>query len=352
MKSQPLKSVRGYSLIEVVVVLAILGVVSAGLYTTFDSGQREYSVRQATIRMQQQARLAMMNLEKDLKKIGYGFGSMPNLSVKVYNGESDTIDTWTMVDCTDNTVITAINNAPNTDTIEFRYYEGALDLDTDVTLRGSHPEPSSDVLVSDNSGFNDGDFFIIYDPGVPTNHACMLQVTGTSQAGGGDAVIANSGDSDYNPPNKKTGFYPEGGYPSGSIVLNLGSNNFTWCRYYVDANRNLVKQIQRSPTSAITSRVVAVGVEDLQIKYQFADGKWLDAPISGDASYDVENIRTVRVSIIVRTEKADRKYASSTNFQLTGANGNGVAYSSGGYRRLILSSNVSLRNMTLRKDKP
>lgn len=346
MRKHSLVSARGYSLIELLIVLVILGVISAGLYSTFNSGQREYSVRQATIRMQQQARLAMMNLEKDLKKIGYGFSSIGKLSFNVYASGAAT--TWTMVECTNNSVVAAINNAPNTDTIGFRYYGGALDVDTDVTLRTDHPDSSANTPVSDSAGFSEGDFFIIYDPHDSSKPASMLQVTGTSNAAGGDSVIHNSGTSAYNPPNA-TNLFPAGGYPTGSIVLNLGSNNFAWCRYYVDANRNLVMQYRKSPSAGVTSRVVAVGVEDLQIKYQFADGKWLDAPISGDANYDIDDIRTVRVSIIVRTEKPDLKFSSSTNYQLTGANGNGVAYSGNGYRRLVLSSNISLRNMTIRK---
>ena len=337
---------RGYSLIELLVVIAIFSVISAGLYTTFDSGQREFSVRQSTLFMQQQARMAMMNLEKDLKKIGYGFSSMVNLKFNAY--ASGAAATWTMVSCTDNTVDASINNAPNTDSISFRYYEGALDVDPDVTLREDHPVSSANTPVSTSDGFSDGDFFLIFDPNDPSKPGSLLQVTGFSNAAGADSVIHNSGNSPYNPPNA-TELFPTGGYPVGSIVLNIGSNNFAWCRYYVDANRNLVEQLRRAPSAALTSRIVAVGVEDLQLKYQFKDGNWLDAPVPGDINHDIENLRAVRVSIIVRTQKADKKFRSSTNFQMTSGNGNGNSYSGGGYRRLVLSSIISLRNMTLRK---
>jgi len=169
-------------------------------------------------------------------------------------------------------------------------------------------------------------------------------------------VIHNSGKSPYNPPGDE--LFPKStestesttdGYPTGSIVLNLGSNNFAWCRYYLDANRNLVVQRRSAPAAAFTSRIVAAGIEDLQLKYQFKDGTWRDAPIGADDNYDIENIRAVRVSIISRTEKPDTKFTSSTSFQMTGDNGNGVSYRGGGYRRLVLSSIISLRNMSLRK---
>ncbi len=344
---------RGYSLIEILVVIVILGVISAGLYSTFDSGQKEYGVRQATISMQQQARLAMMNLEKNLKKIGYGFTNMGTLKFNVYDSGAAT--TWTMVSCTDNVVDPSFNNADKTDSISFRYYEGPLDVESDVTLRADHPDTSSNTPVTSSDGFSMGDFYLIFDPNDPTKPGSLLQVTNPdTHAAAGDSVIHNSGLSPYNPPGGANHFpksppFASAGYPVGSIVLNLGSNNFAWCRYYVDTNKNLVEQRQSAPSETITSRIVAVGIEDLQLKYQFKDGTWRDAPSDVDATYDIENLRTVRVSIIARTEKPDNKFTASTSFQMTGNNGNGLAYSGGGYRRLVLSSIISLRNMSLRK---
>lgn len=337
---------RGYSLIELLIVIVILSLISAGLYLTFDSGQKEYGVRQATIRMQQQARLAMMNLEKDLKKIGYGFTNMGTLKFNAY--ASGAVTNWAMVSWTNNTVDASINNAPNTDSISFRYYEGPLDVESDVTLRADHPVSSANTPVSTSDSFTQGDFFLIFDPNNPAKPGSLLQATGFSNAAGADSVIHNSGNSPFNPPNA-TELFPAGGYPVGSIVLNLGSNNFAWRRYYVDANRNLVEQRRSVPSAALTSRVVAVGIEDLQLKYQFKDGTWRDAPVPNDANYDIENIRAIRVSIIARTEKPDNKLLSLTSFQMTGDNGNGIAYSGGGYRRQVLSSIISLRNMSLRK---
>lgn len=338
----------GYSLIELMIVLVILGVVSAGVYSSFDSGQKEYSTREATIRMQQQARLAMINLEKDLKKIGYGFVSLGNLKVNAYSGGA--VTTWSMVDCTNNTVDATINNAANTDTIAFRFYNGALDVASDVTLRTDHPLSSANTPVSSSDGFNDGDFFIIFDPNDAAKPASMLEVNpGTSNAGGGDSVIHNHGGgaSAFNPPGDE--LFPIGGYPIGSVVLNLGGSQFYWLRYYVDANRNLIQLTQQGPSAAVTRRVIAAGVEDLQLKYLFKDGQWLDAPVNLDANHDINNLRAVRVSILVRAVNPDPKFGSTAAFQLTGDNGNGVSYSGGGYRRMILSSIISLRNMTIRK---
>ena len=298
----------GYSLVELMIVIVIVGVVSAGVYSTFDSGQKEFSTRQATIRMQQQARLAMINLEKDSKKIGYGFVSLGNLKVNTYS--SGAVTTLSMVDYTNNIVDAAINNAPNTDTIAFRYYNGALDVASDVTLRADHPLSSANTPVSSSAGFNDGDFFIIYDPNDAAKPASMLEVTGTSNAAGGDSVIHNHGGgaSSFNPPGDE--LFPTGGYPVGSVVLNLGGNQFYWIRYYVDANRNLIQLIQQGPSAAVTRRFIAVGVEDLQLKYLFKDGQWLDAPVNLDANHDINNLRAIRVSILVRAEKADLKFGS------------------------------------------
>ena len=241
--------------------------------------------------------------------------------------------TWTMVSWTDNTVDALINNAPNTDSISFRYYEGPLDAESDVTLRGNHPNSSAVTQVSDSDVFQDDDFYIIFDPNDTSKPGSMLQVTGFSNSGGGEAVIHAAVKVPITPPTlrnyflKRLNFYR--GLPCRQHCSNLGSNNFAWCRYYVDANRNLIVQRRSAPSSALVSRIVAAGIEDLQLKYQFKDGTWRDAPIDGNANYDIENIRAVRVSLIARTEKPDTKFISSTSFQMTGDNGNGVAHRGG-----------------------
>lgn len=354
MKKNVFRTEEGYSFIEMLVAIAIFALVSAGVYATFNSGQTEYGVRQLTIRMQQQARLAMTNLERDLKMIGYGFVDLGNLKVNVYQGAPIS---WDIIAATDNTVVPSINNMVNTDTLTFRYFNGPLDLSTDVTITIDHPESSANTPVSSAAGFNNQDLFIIYDPNDPIKPASMLQVTGTSNVGG-DSIIHNSGNSDFNPPGgaineifPQSPPYSSTGYGPGCKVLNIGQNMFYRVRYYIDNNLNLVKETQGDPTQTPVSRIVANGVEDLQITYQFKDdGNWYDSPVTDgtDPAHDVGNLRALRVSIIVRTQSADRNFNSIAAYQLTGDSGNGVAYAGGGFRRIIMSTTISLRNMAMR----
>jgi type IV pilus assembly protein PilW len=325
-------SEKGYSLIEMLIVIAILAIVSTGIYLSFNSGQKEYGSRQSVLWMQQQARLAMMNMEKDLKMIGYGFVDVGTFRLNYYDGTS-TPATMRLVDYNNN------GGFQNTDTISFRYFDGSQDISKDVTISTGYADSTADTPVSSTIGFNNGDFYYICDPGNSAKNASLLQVSGVTA----DSKIEHAD----NPPTTEN-IFPATGYGAGCKVFNLGQGKFKQVNYSIDTNYNLVKQTRDDPSRPPVSHMIAQGIEDLQIRYQFKDGTWQDVPTDGDVDHDINNLRAVRISIIVRTRNADPTYKSAAVYQLTGASGNGGSHSGGGYKRMVMSTVISLRNMAFR----
>ncbi|RNC73168.1 MAG: prepilin-type N-terminal cleavage/methylation domain-containing protein [Desulfuromonadales bacterium] len=331
---------NGYTLVEILVVVVILAVVSAGIAAVFITGQREYGVREATVRMQQQARQAMNEMERELKNIGYGLMDMGNLTINVYN--SSLLPSWQVVEAEDG------GTAP--DTIRFLYSGTESDVGYDLIVSEDHPTSSALMLVSavgsvppsrtiDND-FTAGDLFLVYDPGDPDKPASRFQAT---NVGTPDKLQHNPGGGG-NPPGGFVGVE----YGVGSKVVNLRLMQAKRVSYSVDAQQNLMKTVEDlslvDPPAGKRTRIVAAGVEDLQIRYQFKDGTWKNA---GDPGFDPKSLRALQVSIIVRTEKPDPQYPGQS-LQLTGSYGNGGLKNSAGYRRMAMSTIIYVRNLGFR----
>jgi len=71
MKARSISSIKGVSLIELLVVLVICGIVVAGAYRFFIVQTRAYAVQDQVIEAQQDVRLAMEILLRDLRMAGY-----------------------------------------------------------------------------------------------------------------------------------------------------------------------------------------------------------------------------------------------------------------------------------------
>jgi len=71
MRTEPILNKKGVSLIELLVALAICGIVVAGAYRFFITQTRAYSVQEQVIEAQQNVRLAMEILLRDLRMAGY-----------------------------------------------------------------------------------------------------------------------------------------------------------------------------------------------------------------------------------------------------------------------------------------
>ena len=65
-----MRSEKGFTLVEIMVTLAIMAVVMAGVYLTFYSQQKSYTVQEQVAEMQQNLRGAMYLMSKEIKMAG------------------------------------------------------------------------------------------------------------------------------------------------------------------------------------------------------------------------------------------------------------------------------------------
>lgn len=63
--------IRGFTLIELMIAMAISGIVLAGIYTTYQAQQESYIVQEQASAMQQNIRAGMYHLERDIRMAGY-----------------------------------------------------------------------------------------------------------------------------------------------------------------------------------------------------------------------------------------------------------------------------------------
>ena len=133
------KKNRGFSLIEALIAMAIVGIVMAAVYTTYASQQRSYLIQEQVAAMQQNLRAGLNVMVREIRMAGYdplgsanaGIVSMTANSIQLtadLNGDGDTLDT-------DENVTYAINGsgnlgrntqpvAENIDALNFVYLDG------------------------------------------------------------------------------------------------------------------------------------------------------------------------------------------------------------------------------------
>ena len=98
------KENRGFSLIELLIAMAIVGIVMAAVYSTYYSQQRSYVIQEQVAAMQQNLRAGLGLMEREIRMTGYdptgaanaGIVSMAANSIHLtsdLDGDGDTLDT-------------------------------------------------------------------------------------------------------------------------------------------------------------------------------------------------------------------------------------------------------------------
>lgn len=106
---------RGFTLIEVMIAMAIAGIVTAAIYAVFISQSKTYSAQEQIVDLQRGLRFGMSLLERDLRQAGYNPGALTK-----ERAESDGVDN----DCdgatdeTDNTATWLVNESESIGILE------------------------------------------------------------------------------------------------------------------------------------------------------------------------------------------------------------------------------------------
>lgn len=354
----------GFTLIEILVALAISGIVLTGIFFVFETSNKSYILQEDIARMQQNVRTAKYFLEKDLRMTGYGVRGL------AFNGAI--IDPIRFVN---NDFLADANIIDNTDTITLTYIKD----DANSCGTGGTKSPCTDLrplLLEEGMPVNSAEAKIQQDLNDPLYSmwydGCSCGGTTYDYPGYGFQVIITSPDGSMSELVWLTQVQPGGGgtkskiqnrkyngqenkvfnsFPKGSTIKFFDSTSLKSIRYYIDTDYFLRREVGG------TGNKIAENIEDMQFAFcgdfngdgvvdtEAADD-WFDEEnlVAGEMTkQDKAKIRFVRVTILGRTQ---REHQGISSFR-SGIEDHAASGQKDFYSRRLLSFTVKIRNLGL-----
>jgi prepilin-type N-terminal cleavage/methylation domain-containing protein len=317
----------GFTLLELMVVSAVLGIILMLVFGTMITSQKRAKALEDTVDIQQAARQIADIIERDLRHTGFmvsdaaAFCGVDNLNApdEFYMTDWEVINPGDDLAPTLGATLAGATDAPSDGT----YF--TVDM---LVIEASVPDPAYDTNgdMNPDSDFRVNGGFIIADRNNPERGTVCGAVTGVQLpnqirvvkvAGGLDAVGAG------------------GSTPEMIIVPAL--------RYRVDVNGNLF----RGPIQ------IASGVEDIQLAlfFDLDDDNVIDpGEYFGDGvgpryvaqGRDAAELREARLSVILRTRRQDPE---NLIFTAVATENRAVTAGTDGFRRRAYTTVVRMRNL-------
>ena len=277
---------KGFTLVELLIAMAISGIVAGAIFTAFQSQQKSYLVQEQVAEMQQNLRAAMDIMVRDIRMAGYSQGAPGFGITDIYPMDKD-----------DNMDVTVTGNGA---------FKFTADFDNNGTLSGGETISYS---IYDAYGDNDNDIGRRIDAGSGSRHpiAENIEALGFAYAfdADGDGILDT---------------YDDVG----------GNKQVLWAVDSVGDNK-LDINLDTDRDGNITS----------------ADGPGLggNGLIGGTAIPDVDpqDIRAVRIWMLARTEHGDNSFLNTKTYAV----GNKVITPNNNLRMRLLETTVKCRNMGL-----
>lgn len=249
-----LKQVRGASLLEMLVALAITGVVTLAVFKAYITQHRLYIVQEDVTDIQQNARAAIDELTRHVRMAGY------DLPMGL-------------------AAITPSNTNP--DTLTLTYHTDVCD----TYLSQAMPQPSAELKCgSDVSCYWDGQWVYIYEAAV--NIGEWFEITHVQE----DALHLQH--------NTMT---LSRSYGEDAEILAM-----TQVKFYIDTTDTLHPNLMIQYIGQ-TPQVYAMNMIDLQFEYHMKNGSVLDQPIL------VDDIREIAISVTGRSNSPDPEAPDTTD---------------------------------------
>jgi len=313
---------KGFSLVELLIVIAVGGILIASLASVFVTQSRTYSIYSDIGETQYSAKAVLDYIAKEIRIAGSG------LRDKNYFFKNGTTFAF----------LSSINSDTGTDAIRIRgnfqgiYGNISSVLGTSIEDDDSSKETFTVAYKNTNkSRFSAGNYITVSSP---AGNAEIRRIAGVSGANKQNISLLNGDGFNYN-------------HREGTIF-----NCVQDIRYYVDSNGTL----RRNNFEGNGNQPVLENVEDFQFMYGLdtnGDGyidQWVNSV--SDGSNKIDQVKVIKIWLIVRGTVPDNNFVDRRNYFL-GISSTGGVYVAKRYtppanvqhyRRLIFSTTVDLRN--------
>ncbi|MFH1090488.1 MAG: PilW family protein, partial [Pseudomonadota bacterium] len=299
------------------------GMVMTIMFTMFRTANRSYIRQDYVAEMQQNLRVAMYYVARDVRMAGCGLnlfsGLVPN--IQIFN---DTDSAWHFV-----LPITGANSAVGPDTFTVFYGDiksGAYD----ASITGPMPDASAELNVDAVASFKEGNTVIVTN-GITATLFVVSEVQAAALK-----LQHNPAASVFNPPAAFKAFPAGAGYGTGSLLFNFGAS--VWVTYAINQSDPLHPRLIADYHDGTAVRIIADNIEDMQLHYFLNDGSEVDNPVGFESK-----IQAVRINVVARVDKQDFEGVIFKPLNLEDRVW--LSPPDDGFRRRVLSTIARLRNM-------
>lgn len=372
---------QGFSLLEILVAMALGLILLAGATNLFIGSSRTFNANESLSRMQEDTRYVMNRMSRDLRMAGFR-GCAPNSAI--INGLDQTKDEYYAEFYGGNRILgwdyqgadlsgdiltlgTPLTNSENaSDWADSTSPDGSGTLPVNSTVFDSGLAAGSDVLIS-NRAIALGDVEDVTSTGVTIRFDTEydLPQSGIAMMVSGDCTQAelfqqSNSSTAGNLNITKAGGNIRPGNIDNAYAFNAEEEDaefydFLTTAYFVRVNDDGIPGLyeRRVDASGGNTREIARGVESMQVRYGIAasDNTTIaQTYVTADQVTTWDNVVSVRISLLVRSRDPVNNQPNTNIYNLSGtqvipsgADGTGGA-AGDGYLRVAATKTITLRN--------